>query len=180
MNNYEYLYSVLNLYLNKENDVRKTNLHIFKANDKVTFGFNMKEKDLDKTTCDIPFNDFMTCISKIIAIYKNDIMIIDEKYDYNNINQTCYYYVKLKNGRILSFDGFSVLEVNNIRNILYNINTYKEEIRVKLEKEDGVSMNYKPALQETGFISFKYIALIVGIFSLIFVLSLWACKLLMK
>lgn len=180
MSNYEYLYSILNLYLKKENDSKKTNLNITKKSDKVTFSFSMKENNLDKTTYDLPITIVNSYLSTVLMTLKENLLIIDEKYDFDNYDKTCYYYVKFKNGRVLSFNGFSVLEINNIRNILYDIKTYKEEIRVDLSDTNEIKMNYQPYLPQAGFVSFKYISLMVLFFSDIFMLSLWICKLLMK
>ena len=68
MGNCEYLYSILSLYLKKENDEKKTNLSISKMKDKVVFGFNMKKNTLDKTTYDLPLDMIDSCISKIITV----------------------------------------------------------------------------------------------------------------
>ena len=108
-------------------------------------------------------------------------MIIDEKYNYNKVDETCYYYVLFNNGRTLSFDGFTVLELNNIRNLLYGININKDEIRVDAI-DDEKEMAYKPQLrlQQAGFSSYGALFLVVLFFADILVISLWIFKLLTK
>ena len=174
-----YLFSIVDLYLKKEKDNKKTTLNIKKNEDKIEFSFGMKLSN-EKTTFQIPFEIVNSKLNELLNIYKQDMMIIDEKYNYDNAKNTCYYYVLFKNGRTLSFDGFSILEINNIRNVLYNIRINTEEIRVNLKEEK--EMVYKPKLnlQQAGFASYTTIFLIALFFVDIFVIALWICKILMK
>ena len=140
----------------------------------------MKMDDPDKTVFSLPIDVVNNHFQEFINMYKEDLLIIDEKYDYNNIDNTCYYYVLFKNGRNLSFHGFSILEINNIRNILYNIKIHAEELRVNPKEEK--EMVYKPqtVLQQTGFASYFTVFLITLFFVDIFVIALWVCKLFIK
>lgn len=179
--NSDYLHSIIKLYLSRENEKNKTNLAITKQKDKVQFSFNMKQGSLDKTDVQIPFDNINVELGIILDQFKKDLMIIDEKYKYDKVAGTCYYYVLFKNGRTLSFDGFSVLELNNIRNLLYGININKEEIRVS-EIDEEKQMVYKPQLklQQAGFSSYGALFLTVLFFADVLVIALWIFKSLMK
>ncbi len=178
--NVGYLYSVIDLYLRKEKDNKKANLNIKRVDDKVNFSFNMKANSQDNTIVSLLLDDVNNEFKNILNMYKQDLMIIDEKYDYDNVNNTCYYYVLFKNGRTLSFNGFTMLDINNIRNILFNITIHTEEMRVSLNDEK--EMPYKPKLsfQQAGFASYVTIFLIALFFVDVLVIALWICKLLMK
>ena len=179
--NTDYLYSVIDLYLSRENDKKKTKLSIQKKDNKVFFKFNMKQDSDDKTDVQLPLDNINNELGKVLYIFKKDLMIIDEKYDYNKNDNTCYYFVQFNNGRTISFDGFSVLELNNIRNALFEIKINKEEIRVS-EIDTEKEMPYKPrlTLQQAGFSSYGSLFLIVLFFADVLVISLWIFKLLMK
>lgn len=178
--NIGYLDSIIELYLRKEKNNHRTNLSIKKKDDKIEFNFNMKFDDPEKTSFSLPIDIVSSHFQTFLNMYKEDLLIIDEKYDYNNADNTCYYYVEFKNGRVLSFNGFSILEINNIRNILYNIKMHIEELRVNPKEEK--EMAYKPrlAIAQAGFASYFTIFLITLFFVDIFVLALWVCKLFIK
>ena len=171
--NIDYLYSIINLYLKKETDVKKTTLNIKKLEDDVEFNFNMKKDIDDKTTFMIPYDSYNKHLVDFINMYKEDLMIIDEKYSYDNASGTCYYYVLFKTGRSISFHGFKVLEINNVRNYFYDIRINKDEVRVEEIAEDK-QMAYKPRLrlQQAGFSSFANIALLALVFVAIFIIML--------
>lgn len=175
-----YLYSIIDLYLNNENDSNKTALSIQKNDDNIEFRFTMRHDNPDKTIFTLPtivVNDYWY---KFLNKYKADLMIIDEKYEYDKVKETCYYYVLLQNGRTISFDGFSVIEINGIRNCLYTIRIDSDEIRVN--KDEEIEPKYKPQLnlQVAGFSSYKTLFFITLFILDIFMVSLWVCKLLMK
>ena len=177
---YSYLYSIVDLYLKNETDKKKANLNITKTNDKVILRFNMSIGNNDTAMYDLPLENANQYIENILKRFKNDLLIIDEKYELNSSKKTCYYYVKFKNGRVLSFNNFSIIEINDIRNKLYNIELYKEEIRVNVGNEvANVPKNYKPRLMETGFASYKNLLFLVIIFTVVLIISLWICKLLL-
>ncbi len=179
MNN-GYLDSIIELYLRKEKNNRRTNLTMKKKDDKIEFSFNMKMDDPDKTIFSLPIEMVNSHFQEFLNMYKEDLLIIDEKYDYDSTNNTCYYYVEFKNGRVLSMHGFSILEINNIRNILYNIKIHAEELRVNPKEEKEMVYKPKTVLQQAGFASYFTIFLITLFFVDIFVIALWVCKLLMK
>lgn len=175
--NINYLFSIITLYLTKEEE-RKTNLNIVKqVNNKVRFNFSMNQSANDVTTFVLPYDIVMqdTNLTTMLKTYKQNLMIIDEKYEYNKIDQTCYYYALLNNGRVLTFNNFSIEEVNNIRNVLYDIKIQKEEIRVIFdEEEDERPKAYR--LQEAGFTSYRTLFLVTVCFLGILILSLWLFK----
>ena len=115
------LYSILNLYLKKEKENKKTILNIKKLEDSIEFNFNMNETDDDKTSIAIPFDDYRYNITEFINKYKNNLMVIDEKYGYDEENKSCSYHVEFNSGRVISFDGFNLMEMNSIRNVLFDI-----------------------------------------------------------
>ena len=169
----DYLRDLFNLYLSKENKDKKTILNIKKIEDNVEFSFKMKKDDEDKTTLVIPYNDYSKYVVEFINTYKKDLIIIDEKYDYDKSTSTCYYYVQFNTGRVVSFNGFTVLEINNVRNILYDININKEELRVE-ELTEEKEMAYKPRLrlQQAGFSSYATLFFVVIFFLGVLVISL--------
>lgn len=179
--NIDYLYSIINLYLKREIDNKRTILNIKKQNDQVECSFNMKTDKNDKTTFVIPYEQFNKNIDVIVSRFKQELIIIDEKYNYDNMSSTCYYYVLFNSGRAISFDGFTVIEMNNIRNSLYNIKINKDEIRVSDIKEEK-EMLYKPRmrLQEAGFSSYATLLLMVMFFIDTLVVILWVIKTVMK
>lgn len=177
--NISYLYSIVELYLKKENDEKKTNLSIIKTdNNKIQFNFNMNKIDSEITSFWLPVekvfenNNFY----RLMKDYKQNLIIIDEKYNCDNQN-SCYYYILLNNGRSISFKNFSIIDINSIRNIIYDIKFQKEEIRIKFEddKEEN-NTKYYFRLQRTGFASLKTICVVGICFLIVFVLSLWVFK----
>ena len=177
--NIEYLYSIIDLYLKNEDENSKAHLNIQKKDNDIEFSFAMRSSP-DKTNFLLPLdlvnNYWYTFLNK----YKSDLLIIDEKYEYDKVNNTCYYYVLFKNGRVLSFNGFNIMEINSLRNCLYTIRINSDEIRVKTDEE--IEPKYKPQLnlQVAGFSSFKTLFFITLFILDIFMVSLWICKLLMK
>ena len=179
--NIDYLYSIVELYLKKEKDGKRTYLNIKKLDDNVEFSFNMGKVDDDKTEFKLPYEEFSQRMLDFLKKYKEDLNTIDEKYDYDSINDKCNYFVLFNTGRSISFKGFSVLEMNNLRNILYDININQEEVRVN-EIDEQKQMVYQPRLrlQQAGFSSFATIFLITIFFADIFVIALWIFKSLLK
>jgi hypothetical protein len=172
-----YLYSIINLYQKKEIDNKRTILNIKKINDNVEFSFNMKNTNDDKTTFLIPLNDYNLYYIDLFKTYKDDLMIIDEKYNYDNVTNTCYYYVLFNSGRSISFNGFSIVEMNNVRNVLYDIKINKNEVRLdSIEKEK--EMAYKPRLRlaQAGFSSYATLFFVVIFFLAVLIISLFVFK----
>ena len=174
-----YLYSIVNLYLTKEDDYKKTNLSITKGIDNlIQFNFNMNKNDSETTSFKV-ISDLVLeekNFDNFIKMYKQNNMIIDEKYDFDKINNTCYYYIMLNNGRCVSFRNFSLIELNNIRNIIYNIKFQKEEIRIVFEEEKELKKPVSYRLQQAGFTSFKTLIIAIVLFLSIILLSLWIFK----
>ena len=168
----DYLYSVLNLYLKNEKANYKTSLSIEKKDEIFEFNFNMGLPSQDKTTCKLTIDDFNIEIYNILNIYKKDTMVIDEK----NSNKNNYEFI-FQNGRKLSFLGFTILEINRMRNIIYNITINSDEIHL-VEVEEENKMVYKPSLllQQAGFIANSNVFLIVLYLVDIFVIALWIFK----
>ncbi len=170
----DYLYSIVDLYLKKEKDNKRTYLNIKKLDDHVEFSFSMKNETEDKTESNLSYEDFNARMLDFLTRFKEDLMIIDEKYDCDSISGKCKYFVLFNNGRSISFNGFGVLEMNILRNILYNININQNEIRVN-EIDKKKEMVYQPRLrlQQAGFSSFATIFLIAIFFVGILVIALW-------
>ena len=179
--NTDYLHSITNLYLSQEKEKTRTSLAIKKQKNNVVFSFNMKQDAIENTDVQIPFDNINAELGKVLSKFKKDLMIIDEKYNYDQVTGTCYYYVLFNNGRTLSFNGFTVIELNNIRNVLYGININKEEIRVS-EIDEKKPMVYQPRLrlQQAGFSSYSSLFLVVLFFADVLVITLWIIKVLMK
>ena len=179
--NKDYLYSIVNLYLKRETEKRRIVLDIVKQEDNVEFRFNTNNNDEDKTSCIIPYDEYSTFINEFIDLFKADLMIIDEKYDYNNENSTCYYLAKFQSGRTISFKGFTIIETNNIRNQLFNIKINQDEVRVS-EIDEEKQMAYKPQLrlQQAGFSSYASLFMIVLFFADLLVIALWIFKIIFK
>lgn len=169
----EYLYNIIDLYISNEDDNHHTNMIIEKQEQNIRFSFNMDETDFEKTVINIPLEDFTKEITNILNYYKQQILIINE--EYINQEKTPFYRVFFQNGRTLSLNGFSVLEVNNARNILYNIHIESEEIRVDNINEKK-TLAYQPpfALQSTGFSSYAILFIVVIFFTIVFVVALLA------
>ena len=175
---YNYVYNIMDLYFKNEEDNQKTILNLTKTTDKVVLNFKMNNKNNDKTTFDLPLQIINNYIQSIIKRFKEDNLVIDEKYELDSQNRNCVYLVKFSNGRLLSFNNFSVIEINNIRNILYNITIRQEELRITNDDIDNIKMNYKPRLQETGFTKSSSLFLMVIFFADVFMISLWIFNLL--
>ena len=178
--NIEYLYGIIDLYLKNEDEHNKANLNIQKKDNKIEFNFTMRKDNPDKTTFMLPLEMVNKYWYDFLNKFKDEQMIIDERYDYDKVKETCYYYVLFKNGRIISFNDFTIMEVNSLRNCLYTIRIDQEEIRVNLDDKKEMAYQPKLNLQTAGFSSFKTIFFITLFILDILVLSLWICKLLMK
>ena len=177
--NINYFASVLELYLNKERE-NKINLSIVKYhNDKVKINFTMNH-DLNETTSFfVGYDCFMEKdnLCDFLKQYKGNLIIIDEKYEYDKLNETCYYFIMLSNGRVLSFKNFSLKEVNEIRNLVYDIKYNPQEIKVILD-EPLKNGYYHPnlLLGQTGFASFlTFFVVVLGILNVLIV-TLWVFK----
>lgn len=174
--NISYFMSVLELYLAKEKEY-KTNLNIIKCqNEKIKINFTMNH-DLNETTSFfVLYDNFMEKdnLSTFLQTYKNGLIIIDEKYEYDKLSETCYYCIILSNGRILSFKNFTLEEINNIRNYVYNINYYPEEIKVVLDEEEKSGYYHRNfALGTTGFTSFLTLFVVIFVIVNVLVITLW-------
>jgi len=168
-----YLYSIVDLYLKKETNEKKTYLSIVKIeNDRIQFSFNMDEKDVDVTSFSIPSEEVFENDNfyQLIRTYKQSNIIIDEKYTDDNSGS---YYVLLNNGRKILFKNFSVIEINDIRNIIYDIKFQKEEIRIDFLDDEDIDNKYYYTLRPTGFANFKTILVIAVCFLVVFIISLW-------
>lgn len=177
--NLNYFMSILELYLNKEKEY-KTNLGIVKyQNEKVKINFTMNNVKNDVTNFFMAYDIFMDSdnLKNLFKTYKQDLIIIDEKYEYDKLNETCYYCIMLSNSRILSFKNFSLDEINNIRNLVYDIKYNPNEIKVIVDEEEKTGY-YKPNLRlgETGFAGLLSLFLMVIWFLNVLIISLWVFK----
>lgn len=174
--NISYFMSVLELYLSKEKE-NKTNLSVVKYHtEKVKVNFTMSHDLNESTSFFVGYENFMENenLCNFLRSYKEDLIIIDEKYELDKLNETCYYCILLSNGRILSFRNFSLTEINNIRNYVYNINYYPDEIKIKIDEEERNGYYHRGLrLGQTGFAS--YLTFFVIIFALVnvIIITLW-------
>ncbi len=175
--NIDYLYSIINLYLKKEKANLKINLNMRNDGDKITFKFNMDKDDPNKTDFSLPYDEVNQELVNILKTIKQNQMIIDEKYQ--NKQSDYHYSVLFQNGRSLSFDGFSLVELNNIRNILYDIQINSSELRLTdLNQERKMAYTPLPKLQQAGFASYTTLFLVALFLTDVFIIALWVFKVL--
>lgn len=177
--NLNYFISVLELYLNKETEY-KTNLSIVKyLNGKLKVNFTMNH-DLNETTSFfMEYDSFMERdnLCQLFKQYKQDLIIIDEKYEYDKLNETCYYCIMLANSRILSFKNFTLEEINNIRNLIYDIKYNPNEIKIVLDEEEKGGYYHRTlALGQSGFASFLTLLVVILVLLNVFIIALWIFK----
>ena len=171
--NIDYLYSIMNLYFKKENNADKACMKIVKKDENLEFNFNMNFNDPNKTCFFFPLSLFEENIDSILSLFKNNSVMIDEDYSYDNQKDCCNYTVKFKNGRVITFDGFSVNYISEIRNSIYNKTLHNSAIDIKIDKDlnyNNLNNKFVPAY--TGFASFKSILLISLFFLIVLVISL--------
>lgn len=177
--NISYFMSILELYLSKEKDC-KTNLSITKYhNEKIKVNFTMNH-DLNETTnFFVGYDTFMEKdnLCNFLELYKNNLIIIDEKYEYDKVKEICYYCITLSNGRLLSFKNFTLDEVNNIRNFVYDINFHPDEIKIILDDEEKNGYYQRGLLLgQTGFASFLTFFVIIFAIVNVLIITLWIFK----
>ena len=173
--NINYLFSVLNLYLSKENnnhiilDISRSNYY--------TFSLSMSDSSTDITKViindeDITIKLFEDLINKI----KESSISIDDKYDCVSDNIITYH-VTLNNGREIIFNNFTKEEINLFRNIIYHISIYDKDMKVKLDKDNDLSqIPYNLRLKQAGSTSLISIVLVLlWIVDIIFI-TLWIFK----
>lgn len=177
--NISYFMSVLELYLSKEGQY-KTNLSIVKyLNGKIKINFTMNHDMNEATSFFVGYDMFMTKenLQDFLISYKRSLIIIDEKYEYNKTNEICYYCITLSNGRILSFKNFSLEEINNIRNLVYDINYQPEEIKIVLDENEKSGYYHQGLLLgQTGFASFLTFFVIIFVIVNVLIIALWIFK----
>lgn len=173
--NIDYLYSIINLYLKREKDTSRTNMVISKKEDNLEFNVNMQENDPNKTIFVFPYDIFAENMDNILSLYKDNILVIKEDYKYNKDSDTCKYTVEFKNGRKISFKGFSIHDVNKIRNSIYNITIDKEKIRLNINDNLDFDMKYQNNFKYSyaGFTSMKEVLFISVFFFVVLVVSLF-------
>ena len=82
---------------------------------------------------------------------------------------------------MLSFDGFSMLEINNLRNILYNITNNSNDILLEnINKEKKMAYNPNYRLAEAGFTSYYTLFLVALYLTDAFLIALWIFKVIIK
>ena len=170
--NIDYLYSIMNLYFKKENNIDKACMKIVKKNDNLEFNFNMNSNDPNKTCFFFPEDLFEENMNNILGFFKDNSVLIDEKYNYDKEKDCCNYNVEFQNGRKITFDGFSVKYISDIRNSIYNKTLNTNEIDAKFDEEFNYNLNNKFTPAYTGFASFKSILLISLFFLIVLVISL--------
>ena len=174
--NLSYFMSILDLYLSKEKE-HKTNLSIVKfQSDKIKVNFTMNYNLEETTSFFVNYDSFMERenLCNLFKIYKEDLIVIDEKYEYDKLSETCYYCILLSNGRILSFKNFTLNEINKLRNYLYNIKYNPEEIKIVLDDNEHDGYYFKRfAYGQGGFASFLTLFIIIFALVNVFVITLW-------
>ena len=174
--NINYLYAITDLYLKNESGDKKTILNIRKLNDEVEFSFGIKGFNENKTTFTIPYDEYNSRLMDLVNRYKQDLMIIDEKYTSKD-NNICEYSIMFNSGRSITFSGFTILEMNNVRNSFYDIRINKDEVRLEVIEEEK-PMAYKPRvrLQQAGFSSLSNVLLLTLFFISILVVVILIIK----
>ena len=170
--NLGYLYSIINLYVKRENKTKKACLSIVRKNENIEFSFYMHDNINDKTLVTLPLDIVLENRQEILNMYKDAKIVISE----NNIDN-CYT-ITFNNGRTLSFLNFSLSEINDWRNSLYNISIRNEEMRITLPlNETFEKKNLR--LQIAGFSSYLTLLFSVAFLSTVFLTSLLLWKVLL-
>ncbi len=169
------LYNVMHLYLDKEKDCA-TILTITKYSDVVDFSFSMSNYPEDITIVTIEKKNVdVDLLIDIIRNYKSDLLVIDDKYNYNKEKNICKYESIFNTGRKIIFKNFKLEEVNLLRNVIYNIDIYDNDIHIDVE-EKNEEIPYNARLRVSGFTSFVTIFLVaLGALDIILVI-LWIYK----
>ena len=169
------LYKVMKLYLDKENTGAAI-LTIAKYNDTVDFSFSMTNYPEDITIVTInKTNVNVDLLIDIIRVFKNDLLVIDDKYDFNKEKNICKYESIFNTGRRIIFKNFKLEEVNLLRNVIYNIDIYDSNIRIEVEEKQE-EIPYNARLKVSGFSSYITIFLVaLGALDII-VIILWIYK----
>jgi hypothetical protein len=171
--NKDYLYNVLNLYLNQEKI--NTTLTIVKGFSYI-FIFGIEDETIDVTKVYLDSEEVsIDLLQDIINKYKGDSIVIDDKYKIENERKTCHYESLLSNGRKLIFKYFSLEEANLLRNIIYNISLDNNELRINVDKKEQ-DIPYNLRLKQAGFSTFITIFLIALWLVDIIVIALWIFK----
>ena len=171
----ENLNRVMKLYLEKEKDSSAI-LTITKYKDIVDFSFSMTNYPEDLTIVSInKTNVNVDLLIDIIREFKSNLLVIDDKYDYNKEKNICKYESIFNTGRKIIFKNFKLEEVNLLRNVIYNIDIYDSNIHIKVEEEEQ-EIPYNARLRVSGFSSFITIFLVaLGALDII-VIILWIYK----
>ena len=168
--NINYLYSIINLYVQREKNGTIAHFWIEKKEDMIEFSFNMQNKSQDKTFITLPLDLVLENRIEILNLCKKNRIVLGEEY-HDKI-----YNIMFNNGRIISLIGFTLFEINEWRNDLFGIEIRKEELRVQKDEmvEEKNASQYK--LQIAGFTSFINLLVTVVIMSIIFVGALLIFK----
>ncbi len=171
----ENLNKVMKLYLDKENNSSAI-LTITKYSDVVDFAFSMTNYPEDLTIVSInKTNVNVDLLIDIIREFKSNLLVIDDKYDYNKEKNICKYESIFNTGRKIIFKNFKLEEVNLLRNVIYNIDIYDSNIHIEVEEKEQ-EIPYNARLRVSGFSSFITIFLVaLGALDII-VIILWIYK----
>ncbi len=169
------LYKVMKLYLDKEKDCSVI-LSITKYNDVVDFSFSMTNYPEDITIVSInKTNVNADLLIDIIRSFKGDLLVIDDKYDFNKEKNICKYESVFNTGREIIFKNLKLEEVNFLRNVIYNIDIYDNDIRIEVgEKKEEIPYNAR--LKVSGFTSYITIFLVSLAAIDIILVILWVYK----
>ncbi len=169
------LYKVMKLYLDKE-DNGAAILTITKYSDVVDFSFSMTNYPEDLTIVSVnKANVDVDLLINVIRSFKGDLLVIDDKYDFNKEKNICKYESIFNTGREIIFKNFKLEEVNFLRNVIYNIDIYDNDIRIELEEEKE-EIPYNARLRVSGYSSYITIFLVALAAIDIIMVALWIFK----
>ena len=171
----ENLYKVMLLYLSKEDNCSSI-LSITKYNEVVDFSFSMTNYPEDITIVTISKDKVdADLLIDLIHKFKGDLLVIDDKYKFNKEKNICKYESTFNTGRKIIFNNFKLEEVNFLRNVIYNIDIYDNDIRIELEEKEE-EIPYNARLRVSGFSSYITIFLVALAALDIIMVALWIFK----
>lgn len=171
----ENLYKVMLLYLSKEDNCSVI-LSITKYSDVVDFSFSMTNYPEDITIVTISKDNVdADLLIDLIHKFKGDLLVIDDKYNFNKEKNICKYESTFNTGRKIIFKKFKLEEVNFLRNVIYNIDIYDNDIRIELDKKEE-EIPYNARLRVSGFSSYITIFLVALAALDIILVALWIFK----
>lgn len=159
--NIDYLISIINLYTDKDSDpFNKARLEIIKTPVDINCKFIISDLN-NPTSLSFPYDVIMQedNLNTWLNIFKNNSIVVLENNSYDKENDICDYNVSFSNGRVIVIKGFSLVETNNIRNVIYDIKYEKNVIRIPYEKPI-ISIKHSQ-MRESGYTGVNFNLLII-------------------